>query len=101
MLEIGLVIGSRCQEDDLRRLGKCCADGGKARLPELEEGLEAPHLGGAEGLGESAREHGAVMERIADAGRRLGAVGEDAPLAARQAHQIGGIEMQVRHAAPA
>ena len=97
VLEIGVVIGPRRQEHDLRRLRQAAADGSEARLPKLEKGLEPAHLGGAEGLGKGARQHRTVVERVAHPGGRLSAVREDAPLPARQAHQVGGVEMEVGH----
>ena len=41
------------------------------------------------------RVHDAVGERVADAGRRLGVVVDDAPAAVRLARKVDGIEVQV------
>ena len=48
-----------------------------------------------EELGQRAAQHEAVLQRIAGAGRRLGAVGEHPPAAVRPAPEIGGVELQV------
>ena len=59
----------------------------------LEERREAHRLAGAEHVAGDMRQHGAVGERIADAGRRLDVGVDDAPVAVRAARDVGREEL--------
>lgn len=70
----------------------------------LEERRDARHVHRLVEIGEGAREHQAVLQRIARAGRRLGAIAEHPPAPVGPAADIGGIDRQIasagrRHAA--
>ena len=89
---IGLAIGAgRVQAD--ARIG-AVGQRGEAGPEGLEEGREPPHVHLAiDGL-EGARQVQAVFQRIAEAGRRLGAVVQHPPLAIRAAAEIGGVKIE-------
>jgi len=52
----------------------------------------------AEQAGQHPRHHGAVLQRVADTARRLGAIPDDAHGAVGIAHHVGGVENQVMFA---
>ncbi len=85
---IGCVRGSRLQ--------KCRAQGREVRLHAVQAGLFVQ-------LGQHAREHAAVLHRVAEARGRLNAVGEHPPLAGGVPPEIGAREdqrMRVEAASP-
>ena len=93
MAEIVVVVRARRQQRDAR-----IAAAGEHRqvgLHALEEGRQAHAVAGFEQVAGDVRMHDAVGERIADAGRRLGVIVDDAPAAVGLARQVDGIEVQV------
>ena len=93
MAEIVVVVRPRRQQRDA-----WIAAAGEHRevgLHALEEGRQAHAVAGFEQVAGDVRVHDAVGERIADAGRRLGVVVDDAPAAVGLARQVDGIEVQV------
>ena len=99
LLEIGLAERARASA------GRCAARrGGRAAQPGakgLEEGREALDVHFVVEARQGAREHEAVLERIARAGRRLRAVAEHPPASVGAAAEIGGVEMKMAPAAAA
>ncbi len=95
MLEVGLVQRSGGEQHyarmGARRRGK--AQQGFAKGAEKRS--QPVHLGFAKEVGKSLRHDDAVFQRIAGAGRGLGAVGDHPPLAIGRARQIDGEQVQV------
>ena len=94
---IGFAVGAgRVQADArLRAAGELRQPGAKG----LEEGGQPGHIHVAvDGL-EGARQVKAVLQRVAEAGRRLGAVVEHPPLAVGPATEIGGVKAEIATAA--
>ena len=60
-------------------------------VPAVDEGPEMADRDGAERLGQAARQHPAHLQRIADAGRHLGMIGQHMPAAVAQPHQVDGV----------
>ena len=60
-----------------------------------EEGREANHIRIAENIGQNIGDDGAIFQRIAAARRRLGAVGQNPPLAVGRARQIDRQHVQI------
>ena len=95
VLEVGFVIRSGGQQHDARvvAVARChvvqrLPQGGKVRRQPL-------HLAVAQHLGQDARQHLAILQRIAGPGRALGAVGQHPPTTVRRARQVGGVDVQV------
>ena len=59
-----------------------------------EEGRQVLHLQIAVQLGKDARDDQPVLERVAHAERRLGAVGNDPPAAVGRAREVDGVNVQ-------
>ena len=95
MLEVGLVIRSGGQQHDARVVAMACRHVVQ-RLPQGRKVRRQPlHPAVAQHLGQDARQHLAVLQRVAGPRRALGAVGQHPPLAVRGARQVGGIDVQV------
>src|SRR5213076_3287293 len=63
-------------------------------FPQLFRDLEVLHLEVAEELRKGARDDDAVLERVACARGRLGAVADHPPVAVGRAREIGGVKVQ-------
>ena len=94
---IGFAIGAGRVQADARIGARGHAS--EAGAERLKEGRQPPdvHLA-VDGL-EGARQVQAVFQRVAEAGRRLGAVVEHPPLAVRAATEIGGEKVEIAPAA--
>ncbi len=93
MAEIIVVVRSRRQQRDAR-----IAAAGEHRevgLHALEEGRQTHAVAGFEQIAGHVCVHDAVGERVADAGRGLGVVVDDAPAAVGLTRKVDGIEVQV------
>ncbi len=91
--EVVVVVRAWRQQRDAR-----IAAPGKHRqvgLHTLEEGREAHAVAGLEQVAGDVRVHDTIGERIADAGRRLGVIVDDAPAAIGLACEVDGVELQV------
>jgi len=91
LFEIGLAERARRQQADarvrpVRRGRQASAEVGEERRQPLD-------VHGVVEIGEGAREHHAVLQRVAGAGRGLGAVVEHPPATVRAAPQIGGVKV--------
>ena len=105
MLEIRLVVGARRQQHDQRTGALRCTIDHVLRRPaqqrlaqRIEERRQVLHMQFAEHLREDARDDQPVLQRVAGSRRRLGAIGDDPPVAVGRARQIGRVVEQV-HAA--
>ena len=94
MLEVALVVGPGSEQHDARIVVVARRQADEGVAGGGEEGGQSPHPAFAVGLRQDAREHDAVLERVAGAGGRLRAVGEHPPRAVGSAHQVGGVEVQ-------
>ncbi|MGY3460293.1 hypothetical protein ACVWW5_005743 [Bradyrhizobium sp. LM3.4] len=93
VLEIGLAEAARRQHADPRLV----AIGARTKTisKRLEERRDARDVHRLVEIGEGAREHQAVLQRIARARRRLRAVAEHPPAAVGSAADVGGIEREI------
>ena len=69
-------------------------EGGEGLAVGLEEAGEATDVRIFEDIGQDAGADEAILEGVAGAGGRLGAVGEHPPAAVRPAAEVGGIDGQ-------
>ena len=93
MREVVVVMRAGRQQRDARVAAP--AQHGEARLHALEERREPHRVALLEEIAGDVGVHHAVGERVADAGRRLGVIVDDAPGAARIARDVDGVELQV------
>ncbi len=93
MAEVVVVVRARRQQRDAR----IAAPGERRQvgLHALEERREAQTIAGFEQVAGDVRVDDAVGESVADAGRRLGVIVDDAPAAVDLARQIDRIELQM------
>ena len=95
MLEVGLVIRSGSQQHDARVI----AVAQRHVVQRLPQGCKIRcqplHLAVAQHLGQDARQHLAILQRVTGPRRALGAVGQHPPLSVRRACQIGGVDVQI------
>ncbi len=93
MTEVVVVVRAGREQRDAR-----IAASGEHRqvaLHALEEGRQTHAVAGFEQVAGDVRMHDAVGECIADAGRRLGVIVDDAPAAIGLAREVDGVEVQV------
>ena len=91
VLEVGLVVGARREQHDARRVGRPRRQRVEHLAQAAEERRQPLHAAVAEGLRQAARQRDPVLERVAGAGRRLGAIGEHPPRAVGRAREVGGV----------
>ena len=92
VLEIGFVVGAGREDDGERRL---VARGVQHLFAQrAEESAHPAHAHVGDGLGMHLLEDLAILERVARAGRRLGAICQQPPAAIRRARQVRGIHVQ-------
>ena len=96
VLEISLAHRSRRQQANVRVV--LAAEGGELGLERLKERCDAFDARGAIDVRDGARQRQAVLDRVAGAGGRLGAVAEHPPAAVGAARDIDGIKAQMRAA---
>ena len=100
VLEVGLVVRPGREQHDARPAGRR-RELDQRVAERLEEAGEPLDVEVAERLGQDARHHDPVLERIARARRRLRAVADHPPLPVRRAREVGGEGVQIavaRHA---
>ena len=95
VLEVGLVVRARREQDDARRPVAARRPVQQRGAQRVEEGGEMLHVQVAEHLREDARDDEPVLERVARSGRRLRAVVDDPPAAVGRARQVGGVLQQM------
>ena len=100
VLEIGLVVRSRRQQHDARIVALAGAEQQRVAL-DVEEARQLAHVALAEDVGQDARAHQPVFQRVADAGGRLRAIGDHPPAAIGRARQVRGVGVQIDAAAAA
>src|SRR6516165_11849116 len=96
VLEISLIHGPRGEHANPRII--LAIERGKLGLKSLEEWRQPLDLEPAIDLGHDARQREAVLERIAGARGRLGAVAEHPPMASGRTPDVDGIKPQMRAA---
>ena len=96
VLEIGFAQRSRRQQADVRVV--LAGEGGELGLEGLKERGDAFDARGAIDFGDGARQRQPVLDRVAGAGGRLGAVAEHPPASVGAAPDIDGIKAQMRAA---
>ena len=96
VLEIGFAQRSRRQQADVRVV--LAGEGGELGLEGLKERGDAFDARGAIDFRDGARQRQAVLDRVAGAGGRLGAVAEHPPASVGAAPDIDGIKAQMRAA---
>ena len=85
MLEVGLVVRAGREEDDARVVAvRAGGDATSVSRSARKNGASRWTLALAEEFGQQSREDDAVLQRVARAGGRLGAVGEDDELTRRR-----------------
>ncbi|MNZ74402.1 hypothetical protein D3C78_928500 [compost metagenome] len=94
VLEVGLVEAPRGQQHHQRRLAVARRLARQGVLQGAEVAGQVLHAQVAVQLGKGARDDLPVLQRIAGAGRRLGAVGGDPPAAVRRPRQVHRIQVQ-------
>ncbi len=98
MLEVGLVVRPRAEQYRVRGATHFCIAGWRpvrqAVAHRGEKLREVLHLEVAEELRKGTRDNDAVLERVARARGRLGAIADHPPVAVGRARQIRGIEVQ-------
>ena len=94
MLEVGFVETSGSQQHHQRRLAVAGGLAGEGLLQGAEIPGEMLHAQVAIEFRQGPRDDLPVLQRIARAGRRLGAVGEDLPASVGIARQVDGIAVQ-------
>ncbi|GJE71932.1 hypothetical protein CHKEEEPN_3484 [Methylorubrum podarium] len=92
LLDIGAAVGARREQADARVAA--LARRGEAGAEGLEEAGQALDVEVGEQVREGAGEHHPVLQRVAEAGGRLRAVGQDLPAPVRPAADIRGIDRQ-------
>ena len=95
VLEVGLVAGAGREQDDgwILLIARCEPAQGFAAQPDGFR--EAPWANGLDGFRENARDHRAILEHEADAGRRLRAIGHHPPLAIRRPCKVHGVGVEI------
>jgi hypothetical protein len=94
VLEVGLVVRTGRQHDDVRRAA-VQRRAGEQHLPQLaEERRQGVYPQRVERVGQHARHDRAVLQRVADAGWRLRPRADHAPLSVGAAREIEGDQVQ-------
>ena len=92
VLEIGLVVRPRREQDDARVVAVVRGDGPQRLAEGVEEAGQPLHLAVAENVRQDARQDEPVLQGVARPGRRLRAVAEHPEAAIVGAAEVGGVE---------
>ncbi|MFO1522527.1 MAG: hypothetical protein U1G05_10900 [Kiritimatiellia bacterium] len=95
LLEIGFVEGAGGQQHDAGGVGVAGREGAQAFAPGDEEGGQAADIDLPELVGQDAREHDAVFQRVPRAAGRLGPVGQRPPRAPGIARAFDGVATEM------
>lgn len=91
VFEVGFVVRAGGEDDGAAFAG---GQGEQAIAPILEEAAELADGAVVENVGECAGADEAIFERVAGAGGRLGAIGNDPPLAIGRAGEVDGVAVE-------